>query len=37
MMWAAELWSGLCLERQLCDVDSKDMEQCLLGQTAGCC
>jgi hypothetical protein len=32
--WTSEIWSGVCWERQLGDVDSINMERCLLGETA---
>jgi hypothetical protein len=35
VMWTAEIWSGVCRERQLADVDSRNMERCLLGEKAG--
>jgi hypothetical protein len=35
VMWTAELWSGVCWERQLGNVDIRNMERCLLGETAG--
>jgi hypothetical protein len=36
-MWTAEIWSGVWWERQLGDVDSRNMERWLLGETAGRC
>jgi hypothetical protein len=34
VMWTEELWSGACWESQLGDVNSRNMERCLFGQTA---
>jgi hypothetical protein len=35
VMWTSEIWSGVCMVRHLCEVDSRNMERCFLGQTAG--
>jgi hypothetical protein len=35
LKWTAEIWSCVCRERQLFNVDSRNMERCLLRETAG--
>jgi hypothetical protein len=35
VMWTAELWSDVFWERQLGELDIRNMERCLLGETAG--
>jgi hypothetical protein len=35
VMWTSELRSSVCCDRNLGDVDGRNMERCLLGETAG--